>query len=212
MSLNRISRIIEGGVIVRAVLVAALLALFPAISPARDRYSELPNFHQVTERLYRGGQPREGGLRRLAELGIGTIINLRGHDDRIEKERAEAESLGMRYYNIPLPSFSRPSDELVEKILAIIFSPGSGRVFVHCKQGVDRTGTIIACYRIVSNRWTVKSALDEARKFGLKWMQFGMKDFIRDFARRHSQETASMNLPREMFLPQSSTATFRPFT
>jgi len=38
-------------------------------------YAELPRFQQVTDRLYRGGQPREGGLRRLRELGIDTILN-----------------------------------------------------------------------------------------------------------------------------------------
>ena len=50
--------------------------------PKEDRYDELPNFGRVNERLYRGGQPGKGGLRRLAALGVKTIINLRDDDER----------------------------------------------------------------------------------------------------------------------------------
>src|SRR5262245_32903081 len=32
------------------------------------RFAELPNFHRVDENLYRGGQPRTGGLARLKEV------------------------------------------------------------------------------------------------------------------------------------------------
>lgn len=190
-------------------LVIAFL-LMPTVASARsDReFRELPNFHRVGERLYRGAQPRDGGIKRLAELGINTIINLRGPDERIEEERAEALSLGMKYFSIPFPSFSRPSPELVDKVLQIILAPDSGRVFVHCKQGADRTGTIIACYRILSDGWALKAALDEARRFGLKWMQFGMKDFIRDFAPRHAHETESTNLLNGILRPHNRTATF----
>jgi len=41
-------------------------------------YKELPNFHQVSDKLYRGAQPLNGAARKLAELGVKTIINLRG--------------------------------------------------------------------------------------------------------------------------------------
>lgn len=34
-------------------------------------------------------------------------------------------------------------------------------VLVHCKHGADRTGLIVAMYRIVFQNWTKEEALDE---------------------------------------------------
>lgn len=61
-------------------LLVVSLILLSASAYAQDAtsYAELPHFHQVSERLYRGAQPRDGGLSRLRELGINTVINLRG--------------------------------------------------------------------------------------------------------------------------------------
>jgi hypothetical protein len=38
-------------------------------------YKELPSFHKVSDQLYLGAQPLEGGFRKLSELGIETVIN-----------------------------------------------------------------------------------------------------------------------------------------
>src|SRR5687767_2349312 len=125
-------------------------ALYSTAVFAQDtsNYAELPRFQQVTDRLYRGGQPREGGLRRLRELGIDTILNLRGTSKTTKAEEAEARSLGFNYFNVALPNWGRPQDERVRRALLIIAAPQNGNVFVHCKDGVDRTGTIVALHRV----------------------------------------------------------------
>ena len=70
----------------QALLVAmAVLSLVIAAQENRE-YPELPNFHQVNENLYRGAQPHSGGLKKLSELGIKTVINLRGASDDTRKE------------------------------------------------------------------------------------------------------------------------------
>src|SRR5215208_1127404 len=81
----------------KIIAPAILLMLFAQSGPAQDKpsYAELPNFHKVSERLYRGGQPRSGGIKRLAELGIKTIINLRGVDGQTRAEEAEAKAAGL---------------------------------------------------------------------------------------------------------------------
>src|SRR5689334_21272659 len=88
------------------------LALLVSVAAAQSelRYKELPNFHRVSERLYRGAQPGPGGIRKLAELGIKTIINLRGEDDTARAEQHEAEAAGLHYYALAMPGLSRPSD------------------------------------------------------------------------------------------------------
>src|SRR4051812_35022383 len=53
---------------------------------AEESYTGLPNFHRVSANLYRGGQPGRGGLSKLAELGVKTVLNLRDDDGRAVEE------------------------------------------------------------------------------------------------------------------------------
>ncbi len=61
-----------------------------AIAQDSTAYSELPRFQQVGEKLFRGGQPRDGGISKLHELGINTVINLRGASERTELKRRKS--------------------------------------------------------------------------------------------------------------------------
>jgi uncharacterized protein (TIGR01244 family) len=162
--------------------------LAAAVSLAEDpRSSELPNFSKVNERLYRGGQPKAGGIKKLAEIGIKTIINLRGTDEQTRAEEAEAKAAGLSYFNIPMPGLSRPTHEQISRVMEIVGAQESGPVFIHCKRGSDRTGTIVAVYRISRDGWTADQALSEAKRFGLSWMEFGMKDYVSDYYRDWKQ-------------------------
>jgi protein tyrosine/serine phosphatase len=166
-------------------LLAAMAVLSLVIAAQENRvYTELPNFHQVNENLYRGAQPHPGGLKKLSELGIKTVINLRGASDDTRKEQAEAESSGMRYFNIPMSGLGRPTNEQVERALAIIDARENWPVFVHCQRGADRTGVVIAVYRILRNQWTAEQAIDEAKRFGMAGIQFRKKDYISDYYKR----------------------------
>lgn len=148
----------------------------------RTEKVDLPNFSQVNEQLYRGGQPTEAGVKKLKdEFNIKTIINLRGADDRAKKEENWAKDAGVKFINIPLHNWFGPKDKKIEKILSLINTPENQPVFVHCKRGSDRTGTIIAVYRMTQDGWTAKQANKEAKEFGFGWWQFWMKDYIKDY-------------------------------
>ena len=168
----------------RMITAAILIALVASASPAQaPSHTELPNFFKVSERLYRGGQPKTGGVKKLAEIGIKTIINLRGTDEMTRAEEAEAKAAGLSYFNIPLPGLSRPTHEQISRVMEIVNAQESGPVFIHCKRGSDRTGTVVAIYRILRDGWTADKALVEAKRFGLSWMEFGMKDYVLDYYR-----------------------------
>jgi uncharacterized protein (TIGR01244 family) len=177
--------------IARTLVMLFSLALFASSALAQDdaRYSELPNFHQVNAGLYRGAQPKADGMRKLVALGIRTIISLRAADERSRVEESEARAAGLRYFNIPMEGLSRPKDEQVERALAIMEDAANQPVFVHCKRGADRTGTLIAIYRIMHDGWSSDDALREAKHYGMSWMEFRMKDYIRDYSRDHAGET-----------------------
>lgn len=169
----------------RATSVAIMLLVTAASAPALESKEEvLPNFHQVNKELYRGAQPLSGGMKELAARGITTVINLRGEDERTRSEDAEAKAAGLLYFAVPLPGFGRPKDEDVEEALAIINNSQYWPVFVHCHHGEDRTGTIIAVYRISQDGWTSERAKAEAKEHGMSWTQFAMKDYIRDYYKR----------------------------
>jgi uncharacterized protein (TIGR01244 family) len=176
--------------IIGPFVVLFVIALLAASALAQDeaRYRELPNFHQVNAGLYRGAQPKADGIQKLVALGIKTIINLRAADERSRQEETEARAAGLRYFNIPMEGLSRPKDEQVERALALIKDTQNQPVFVHCKRGADRTGTLIAIYRIMQDGWTSEDALREAKRYGMSWMEFGMKDYVKDYSRDHKGE------------------------
>lgn len=170
-----------------ATAIVLLLLNSLALAQTEQRYAELPNFHQVNAGLYRGGQPKPGGFKRLSALGIKTVINLRDDDERARAEKQEAEAAGLRYFNIPMARMGRPSDAEVEQALAAINSSDNQPVFVHCKRGADRTGTIIAVYRIAHDGWASEKAKDEAKHYGLGFWETGMKDYISDYYKKQKQ-------------------------
>src|SRR5262245_10167035 len=74
----------------------------------------LPNGGKISDALFRGAQPRAQGLKELKNLGITTIVDLRGEDpDKIFWERKQAESLGIRFVSIPVSGWSPPSNDQV---------------------------------------------------------------------------------------------------
>jgi protein tyrosine/serine phosphatase len=166
------------------VALLLLLTAFASAQEAGGGEAGLPRFQQVSASLSRGGQPRAGGIRRLAELGFNTVVNLRGASERTRADEAEARALGLRYFNLPLPVWGRPDDERVRRVVELVAAPESGRVFVHCKDGVDRTGTIVALYRISHEGWTAGDALAEAERQGMRRIQYWMRDYVEDYGRR----------------------------
>lgn len=140
----------------------------------------VPNFHQVNEHIYRGGQPSDAGWTGLAQLGVKTVIDLRLEEEHPTKVEAQAvQAAGMRYINIPMHGVIAPSDEQIAQALTLLDSESP--VFVHCKRGADRTGTVIACYRMAHDRWDSGRALEEAKSYGMSFLQFGMKHYVTTF-------------------------------
>ena len=140
------------------------------------------NFGRVNERFYRGAQPDEAGIASLKALGIKTIINLRMADDVFKAELALVEKNSMVYTNVPMNGIGRPTDQQIHHILTLIETLPSP-VFIHCQHGCDRTGTVVACYRIRHDGWSAITALQEAKTYGLSFFERGMRSYIFDFAR-----------------------------
>jgi uncharacterized protein (TIGR01244 family) len=145
---------------------------------ADSSLSGLPNFHQVDDHVYRGAQPTPDGFKNLAQMGVKTIIDLRGSEHSVADEKRVVESAGMKYVSIPMRGMATPTDEQVLSALKIMNDPASGPVFVHCRRGADRTGAVVACYRIGHDHWDSGKALNEASGFGMSWYQIALRRYV----------------------------------
>jgi protein tyrosine phosphatase (PTP) superfamily phosphohydrolase (DUF442 family) len=136
---------------------------------------------QVNEHLYRGGQPNNKELKALQTVGVKAVIDLRGAGERSKREEQTVEALGMKYYSVPLRPMAAPTDKQVALLLSLIADSNNWPVFVHCERGKDRTGTVIACYRIAHDGWPNERALAEAVDDGLNIFERSMKNYIRNY-------------------------------
>ena len=140
----------------------------------------IPNFHQVNDHVLRGGQPSAEAWPNLARLGVKTVIDLRREDEHSTAAEAQAvAAAGMNYFNVPMKGVVAPTNEQMSKVLALLNS--EDLVFIHCKRGADRTGAVIACYRVMHDRWDHKQALHEAKSLGMAWDQMGLKHYVMTF-------------------------------
>jgi tyrosine-protein phosphatase SIW14 len=161
----------------KLVLMFALLSGF---SFAAD-VTGVPNFHQVDDRLYRGAQPTEQGFQSLAKLGVKTVIDLRDPSDHGRSgEQKTVTAAGMNYIHLGLNGYHAPSPDQISRLLETIDTE-SGPVFIHCRRGADRTGTVIACYRIARQNWPNDKALAEAKQYGMSRTEISMQNFVRNF-------------------------------
>jgi len=133
----------------------------PAAWAIRVERPGLPNLFQVSPDLYRGAQPKKEGIPELESLGIKTVLSLRFfHDDSSVLGGASLKS-----EVIPFLTW-HPEDEDVVRFLRIVSDPSKTPVFVHCRRGIDRTGTMVAIYRIVVQGWSREEAIREMTEGG----------------------------------------------
>lgn len=129
----------------------------------RRRVAGISNFGEVTPMLYRGGQPNYKGFQALAKSGVQIVVDTRGNRTRSEGKRVRM--LGMRYVAIPWHC-PFPNDEAFARFLKLLRENRGKKVFVHCRLGDDRTGMMIAAYRMADEGWTADEAMREMQQFG----------------------------------------------
>ena len=151
----------------------------------KDLNDNVPNFHQVSEKLYRGGQPTEHGYELLKQMGIKTVVNLR-IDPR---EESMVKKAGLEYVRIPInPPFL--NDKHIEEFLLVMAKKKNWPVFVHCLHGSDRTGAAVASYRVVYQGYTVDNAYAEMLepKYGFNKIWVHIDSFIRNMSSKQIRD------------------------
>ena len=127
----------------------------------------LSNFAAVTPQLYRGGQPTLAGYEKLKKMGVDIVVDLRLSGKETEKENVT--KAGMKFVSIPWHCML-PKDRVFAKFLKVLQENPHKKVFVHCRYGDDRTGMMVAAYRMALQGWTPDEARKEMQKFGFNRM------------------------------------------
>lgn len=122
----------------------------------------------VNEWMYRGREPKsDAEMQQLRIGGIRTVVCLRWRNRIIAKERAMAEKAGLRFVAIRLNYWHLP-DGAVDQFLRLTDDKSLRPIYVHCTHGADRTGLMIAMYRVLREKWKLRDAYNEMVLYGFR--------------------------------------------
>lgn len=162
--LLRDMRVLLGSVLaVVAVLSSCCAAPPPVVAeqpiPAAQAVAieGVENLHRVSAEIYRSGQPTPQGFTNLQALGIRSVLNLREYHK--DTRRARHTSLHLMAYPVAAGQVTAADIENCLRLIAQSPKP----VLVHCWHGSDRTGIVVAAYRIVFQGYSVQAAEAEFR-------------------------------------------------
>jgi protein tyrosine/serine phosphatase len=121
------------------------------------------NFHWIEPgRMARANQPSPKHVARYAQMGIKTILNLRGvnNSGQYVLEREACEKHGLKLIDFPVRSRDVPYKEQIfrfEEIFATMAYPG----LMHCKSGADRAGLAATLYKHFAMGAPIAEAIEQ---------------------------------------------------
>lgn len=124
-------------------------------------------FRTFSQQIYAGGEPSVKDLDYLKNiLGVKAILSLdQAASSRIDKQ---VKALKIEHISVPLNPGASTIEEGVRYLQRQVSNILSNRqpIYVHCSQGRDRTGFVLALYRVIHDGWTCQRAIAEAQHWG----------------------------------------------
>ena len=127
---------------------------------------------QVSKYVYRGGEPKDFSV--YEKNGIKSVINLQtgwfeALTAKSDREFIYCYKTKTKFFDFSLSQFKPPRREVVEMCMEIILN-SMFPVYVHCRHGHERTGFIIAVYRMQLCDWPFDLAFSEMKESGCHWL------------------------------------------
>lgn len=135
--------------------------LRPAVWASPVQGTSVTNLYRIEPDLYRSAQPTDAGFRELAALGVKTVLDVKGGDG----DAATARGTSLKLLHVPMTAWGLKDDRVLEA-LRILSDPSNRPLVVHCQHGADRTGALVALYRVVVQGWSKEDAIREMNEGG----------------------------------------------
>lgn len=143
----------------------------------------IDNVGRISPCVYRGRQPGADGYQTLRKMGVKTIINLRASHG----ERKAVEAAGMKYLEFPLSMTSGIRREKLQEIVNAMADPRNQPLYIHCALGQDRTGVVVASYRMYVDDWSFADAEKEMQSFGFNDAWVHLKRSLVSYAKQNGK-------------------------
>ncbi len=128
--------------------------------------------NKVAEGVFRGARPETASdYLLLQKYGIRTIISLEsGWWEWFHREQHHEVLATLRADMIPIrlptSNFIPPTHEEIEAVMGVLANAEYRPVYVHCRWGHERTGFMIAVYRVLMERRSPEFAINEMLAMG----------------------------------------------
>jgi protein tyrosine/serine phosphatase len=141
-----------------------------------------------------GARPACSGYQKLERLGIRTIVSLQGHaKGALRKCRLGQERAGAHFDFIPFhinfvqTGLTGVSTQSLSRLFAAMRNAPKP-IFITCLFGKDRTGAVVAIYRMKEGEMSFEEARKEALHYRLGSRFLGLRSTIGRF-----RDTAKLN-------------------
>lgn len=129
----------------------------------------------VDKNLWRGPRPTQDDLKQfkhVISLEEGWFEFFHG---KVRQEQNWCLDAGIEFCHQPMSDFFAPTKDQLYGLLRPIrrCMMSEGQTLVHCLHGEDRTGIVIAAYRIVVQKWNLTTATDEMYAKGFHKFPYG---------------------------------------
>lgn len=146
------------------ILIAPFRVAAQELQPQKVDCKQFTNLYRINDSIYRSEQPSKAGMAYLDSIGIRSLLSVRSKSDSVL-----AREMKFSVYHVSMKPDSFTHDDVVRALAVLARSPKP--IAVHCSRGADRTGLVIAAYRIVYGGWTKEQAIDEMRNGGYHFDQ-----------------------------------------
>jgi uncharacterized protein (TIGR01244 family) len=152
---------------------------------------ETRNVHRCGN-MYLSGQFTEADIAQLKECGITRVISLRTEGEVKWDQRAALESAGLEMIEVPFRAPDSLHDGIFDQVRELMGEKHQQTLF-HCGSA-NRVGGVWLPHRVLDQGVDLETALEEARKIGLRNEEYEAKAL--DYIRRQQQEKEAESASR----------------